>query len=58
MDSRFCPVCGSSEVWKNRKLAQLVFSCRSCLSNFLVIVTKIGKNITANDTSDTIAKGS
>lgn len=49
MDSKFCPVCGSSEVWKNKKLAQLVFSCRMCLSNFLVLVTTVGKNVKDNE---------
>ncbi len=36
---KFFPCCGSADVFKNKNLAQLVLSCRTCEANYLIIVT-------------------
>lgn len=54
MNVKFCPVCGE-KAHKNKRLAQLIYSCSNCLSNFLVIITtgpkNERKNIHNNDAS-------
>lgn len=36
---KYCPCCGSKEVYKDPKMAQGVLSCKICSARYLIIVT-------------------